>query len=347
MTWLCHMIASIIGTPTVADTRKANTDLLWDGRLCRCVFQLVQMIDFRLNNSAGKVKCDEKLELAILIFFRSFKKCYLLDSVNAMPGMGSSVLGMAPGASPAHPLLSLALSYTPDSLGGEGGDKSGGDGSGGSSMEPTTVYEAMNIGDNTSIMNIIVEKMCNNIKYWHRSDVILQETLEVLVELVSSYNSSKTLLSLDTVNFLVHNHIGAIFPFLGYDSDNKYRIIFYSALSRLVFTSSEDLNNLFDIFIQPNIAILQQLSQTSDLRSTPAVKIAIIGMYMCVCMYIYSVFVCIIIYIVYLCEYNNMCCDRIYMLCVCKLCKSMHAICMLYTQQHNLHIHVYIIVYSY
>ena len=76
MTWLCHMIASIIGTPTVADTRKANTDLLWDGRLCRCVFQLVQMIDFRLNNSAGKVKCDEKLELAILIFFRSFKKCY-------------------------------------------------------------------------------------------------------------------------------------------------------------------------------------------------------------------------------------------------------------------------------
>ena len=98
------------------------------------------------------------------------------------------------------------------------------------------------------IMNIMVNKLCNNIKFWHRSDKILEETLEVFVDLVSTYSSSKTLLSLDTVNFLVHNHVGSHFPFLGYDNDNKYRITFYSALSRLVFSSSEDLNNSFDPF---------------------------------------------------------------------------------------------------
>jgi hypothetical protein len=78
------------------------------------------------------------------------------------------------------------------------------------------------------------------------------------------------------VNFLVHNHVGAHFPFLGYDSDNKYRITFYSALSRLVFSSSEDLNNSFDSFVAPNVAILAQLTQAPDLR-LPAVKVAIIA----------------------------------------------------------------------
>lgn len=125
------------------------------------------------------------------------------------------------------------------------------------------------------VMNIMVNKLCNNIKYWHRSDKILEETLEVFVELVTSYSSSKTLLNLETVNFLVHNHVGTHFPFLGYDNDNKYRITFYSALSRLVFSSSEDLNNSFDSFITPNLEIMSQLNQASDLR-LPGVKIAII-----------------------------------------------------------------------
>ena len=59
---------------------------------------------------------------------------------------------------------------------------------------------------------------------------------------------------------MVHNHIGAHFPFLGYDSDNKYRISFYTALTRLVFTAAEDINNEFDDFISPNLEIIEQLN---------------------------------------------------------------------------------------
>jgi hypothetical protein len=134
----------------------------------------------------------------------------------------------------------------------------------------------MGIGDMIQVMNIYVNKLCNNIKYWHRENSILKETLDVFVELVSSYSSSKTLLNLDTVHFLVHNHVGTHFPFLGYDNDNKYRITFYSALSRLVFSSSEDLNNSFDNFMAPNLNILVQLGQSQDLRSQP-MKIAIVA----------------------------------------------------------------------
>ena len=63
-----------------------------------------------------------------LIFFRSFKKCYVLDSaVNTSPN-----ISMAPGSSPAHPLLSLALSSTEGNYPNDGTEKD-------SSMEPTTV----------------------------------------------------------------------------------------------------------------------------------------------------------------------------------------------------------------
>lgn len=134
----------------------------------------------------------------------------------------------------------------------------------------------MGLGDMINIMNVLVNKLCNNIKFWHRETKILEETLEVFVDLVSSYSSSKTLLGLETVQFLVQNHVGAHFPFLGYDNDNKFRITFYSALSRLVFSSSEDLNNSFDLFMAPNLDILRQLGQTQDLRS-PHMKVAIIA----------------------------------------------------------------------
>lgn len=134
----------------------------------------------------------------------------------------------------------------------------------------------MGLGDITSIMNIIVCKICNNIRFWNRSDEILEGTLEVFVDLISSYSSSKTLLSLDMVNFMVHNHVGTHFPFLSYDNDNKYRITFYTALSRLVFTAAEDLNNSFDTFIAPKLDIIHQLNLTQNLSDFSA-KVAIIS----------------------------------------------------------------------
>jgi exportin-7 len=47
MTWLTYMVASVIGAQSTSDPRKGQGDLLWDGQLSRCVFQLVQLVDFR------------------------------------------------------------------------------------------------------------------------------------------------------------------------------------------------------------------------------------------------------------------------------------------------------------
>jgi exportin-7 len=116
LTWLVQMVAAVIGSQSSsADTSKAGGhDQIWDGQLSRFVFQLVQALDFRMGNTSGRAKCDEKLELALLTYFKAFKRAYLMD-VGAMGASVSSPLGMGgvvpPGGRQAHPLLSLALSY--------------------------------------------------------------------------------------------------------------------------------------------------------------------------------------------------------------------------------------------
>jgi exportin-7 len=262
MTWLTYFVASVIDAQASADSRKVQSDLVWDGRLSRCVFQLIQLIDYRLTSSNGRFKSDEKLEVSRLYFFKAFKKVYLVENGTSTSTPSLSSISI-PGGGAVHPMLSSILSsIKPDEKDGSG--------------DVLQIYDAMGLGDIIAVMNILVNKLCNNIKYWHREDRILEETLEVFIELISSYNSSKTLLNLETVQFLIHNHVGAHFPFLGYDNDNKYRIKFYSALSRLVFSSSEDLNNAFDVFMVPNLQILQELSQTPDLRNQAA-KVAIVA----------------------------------------------------------------------
>ena len=47
MTWLSYMVASVIGAQNSIESKKCQGDLVWDGRLSRCVFQLVQLLDFR------------------------------------------------------------------------------------------------------------------------------------------------------------------------------------------------------------------------------------------------------------------------------------------------------------
>lgn len=117
LTWLTHMVASVIGGQTVSDIRKSPSYLLWDGQLSRFVFQLINILDTRLLATSGKGKADKKLELAILFFLRSFKKSFIVES-NLTP---STVLG--PSGVSAHPLLSFALSYGADPADGMDGSQ--------------------------------------------------------------------------------------------------------------------------------------------------------------------------------------------------------------------------------
>ena len=71
-----------------------------------------------------------------------------------------------------------------------------------SENEICDIFDALdneNIGLSSAggVMNLIVEKICSNVRNWHDSDALLGDTLEVFVELVSTYSNSKALLSLE------------------------------------------------------------------------------------------------------------------------------------------------------
>lgn len=264
LTWLTQMVAAIIGSsPINGESHKMKAETAWDGQLAKCVFQMVQLINYRLTATGGAGKCDEKLETALLTYFSAFKRAYLSDAVSNMSNTGGASSMKMVGGADAHPLLSFALAH----VGNDSGDMD---------SENTSAFDSLGIGDASTIMNTIVNKICSNIRFWQRSNTVLEHTLDVFVELVSSYSSGKALLALEAVDFLVRNHTGAHFPFLGFDSENKYRITFYAVLSRLVFSSAEDLNNSFDTFVEPNVTIMQQLSGAPDLLA-PAVRVALIG----------------------------------------------------------------------
>ena len=117
LTWLTHMAAATIASgPLGGEPRKVKAETVWDGQLARCVFQMVQKIDYRSAATGGRGRCDHKLELAILTYFSAFRRAYLADAVNSSAAsasqhsMGSGSL-VIPGGSAAHPLLSFALGH--------------------------------------------------------------------------------------------------------------------------------------------------------------------------------------------------------------------------------------------
>lgn len=109
LSWLSHMVAAVIGSQSTSESQRrgGNSEQLWDGQLSRYVFQVVQILEYRLSSSSGQSKCDPKLELGILSFIKSFKRTCLNDPISSAPSISTIV----PGGSTAHPLLSLALSY--------------------------------------------------------------------------------------------------------------------------------------------------------------------------------------------------------------------------------------------
>ena len=117
--------------------------------------------------------------------------------------------------------------------------------------------ELLGIQDETMWLNVVTNKIITNLKYWTRSEKIINKTLTLFNDLSVGYSSVRKLMKLDTIHFLLANHTSDNFPFLGYNNsyiikDMKCRTTFYMALGRLLnldFGDNDDTN--FDQFIRP------------------------------------------------------------------------------------------------
>ena len=108
---------------------------------------------------------------------------------------------------------------------------------------------------------------------------MIGDTLDLFLDMSQGYSSSKLLLTLDSVKFLLNNHNVDHFPFLMNPCNIRHRTTFHATLTRLLFTfSSEDMPMTLEKFLEPTLNTLTQLGQLSpvELRSEQ-VKWPLIG----------------------------------------------------------------------
>eukprot|EP00611_Tribonema_gayanum_P000066 TRINITY_DN1003_c0_g1_i5.p1 TRINITY_DN1003_c0_g1~~TRINITY_DN1003_c0_g1_i5.p1 ORF type:complete len:1118 (+),score=547.47 TRINITY_DN1003_c0_g1_i5:341-3694(+) len=253
LTWLVYICGALVGGYSWSDATSQDGEEAIDASLCRRMFQLAQGVDFRLSGTGGQGKCSPRLELALLYFFQTFRRMYMWEQ----HGLGAVTLTtiMMSGALPARPDFTAPSNKQ---------------------KVFQCFFDHMGLGDHAVVTNIIVTKVGNNLKYWPQNEEVISSTLQLFLDMASSYSSSKLLLSLDTVAFLIQHHNEEHFPFLAVPSNTRHRTTFHMTLSRLIFAATEDTDALFEAFMAPLLAVLAQLAAAPSFRQE-TVKRAIIG----------------------------------------------------------------------
>lgn len=67
-------------------------------------------------------------------------------------------------------------------------------------------FEKLSIGNYTSVMNAIVEKVCGNLRYWGEDVGVVSASLQLFLEMSKGYQGCKLLLQLESVDFMLQNH---------------------------------------------------------------------------------------------------------------------------------------------
>ena len=141
------------------------------------------------------------------------------------------------------------------------------------------MFEHLQMGDHTAVANLIVTKMGNALKFWPEHEDVVGKTLELLHDMAGGYSSSKLLLTLETVRFLVCHHTEDHFPFLAVPANTRHRTTFHTTLTRLLLSPSgeEKLGLTFEGFMEPLVRTLVNLGNISpaELRSEACRRVVI------------------------------------------------------------------------
>ncbi|XP_035214477.1 exportin-7-like isoform X2 [Stegodyphus dumicola] len=120
--------------------------------------------------------------------------------------------------------------------------------------------EVLGVADEAMVLSVFIRKILTNLKYWSRSEQIINRTLQLLSDLSVGYTSVRKLVKLEEVQFMLNNHTSEHFPFLGSAmqlSDMRCRSIFYTALGRLLLINLGEDEDKFEQFMMPLTATFE------------------------------------------------------------------------------------------
>ncbi|KAJ0402462.1 hypothetical protein ATCC90586_009282 [Pythium insidiosum] len=250
MAWLVYIIGSIIGGQSYSASSTEGDEIV-DADLSQRVFRAMQLTEHRLITSGGQSKPSLHFELALLYYFSSFRKSYIGEQ-HGMPSAPAPSTNMPAGTSSDGSLSAKHKAYQ-------------------------RMFDRMGFGDHTVVVNMIVTKVGNNLKFWGEDEIVINKTLVLFFEIASGYSSGKLLLGLETVQYLIGHHTADEFPFLSIPANTRHRTMFHMTLAKLLFsTAFDESSERFERFMEPIEDVLNKLMQTQNFRS-PEVREAVIG----------------------------------------------------------------------
>lgn len=253
LAWLVFVIGAIVGAQSYSAT-STDGDEIVDADLSQRVFRAMQITEHRLISTGGQQKPSIHFELALLYYFSSFRRSYIGEQhgMPSAPAPSSALQASSPIMAPDAAMTGKHKAYQ-------------------------RMFERMGFGDHTVVVNMIVTKIGNNLKFWGEDEIIISKTLELFFEIASGYSSGKLLLGLETVQYLIGHHTDEEFPFLAIPANTRHRTTFHMTIARLLFTTAfDESSERFEHFMEPIEGVLNQLMQTSNLR-LPQAQQALIG----------------------------------------------------------------------
>ena len=209
-------------------------------------FWLMQLADQRLVQTNGTGKCDPKLELVINVLFPGISTRVVTlrapwDANRGRNGRDENE-NAKKSSSANNSIVSSDSDDEDDSMGSSGGTHTT---SSRDEKKPQTaaqrkramylrMFELMGLGNHKVVVNMLVTKVCNNMKFWASNKEVISKSLNVFFWLVG-YGGGRFMLTLDSVKYLLTHQVLQHLPFLDLVENTKSRTTFYKTLTRLVF----------------------------------------------------------------------------------------------------------------
>ena len=137
------------------------------------------------------------------------------------------------------------------------------------------------IGSFKAVLNVMLIKICENLKYWATNKKIVKETLDLFNNISSGYSSAKIVRETETIHTLFTHHTSNYFPFLDYPKNTRSRSTFYNTISRLLFLDSSGCTNTqFNNFMKPFSTYFCNLLSLNNINGykNEQIKYLIIGL---------------------------------------------------------------------
>jgi len=124
--------------------------------------------------------------------------------------------------------------------------------------------EVLNIKDDGAMLDVIINKIVTNLKYWTSDGIVLSKTLNLFNELTVGFSCVRKLKKVQTVQLLMGSDHTNAFPFLDPVTsvvDSRFRTVFYQSIGRILMVDLGEDKEKLHKFMKPLVEKINSIKQ--------------------------------------------------------------------------------------